>query len=85
VGHRILRRFSALQSDFEKLVFGRMKFFTAGLPEDHEENFYMEREWRLDDGLAFRLGDVARIFLPLDYCRQFHEDIPDYAGEIFSL
>jgi hypothetical protein len=85
VGHRLLGRFSALQADFEELVFARMKFFTAGLPEDHDENFYMEREWRLHDGLAFRLGDIARIFLPRDYCQPFQEEIPDYTGEVFPV
>ena len=45
----------------------------------------MEREWRLHDGLAFRLGDVARIILPRDYCEQFHEDVPDYTGEVFPV
>jgi hypothetical protein len=83
-GHRLRGRLSALQSDFEELVFARMKFFTAGLPEDHDENFYMEREWRLHEGLAFRLGDVACIFLPQDYCQQFHEDVPDYTGPVCS-
>jgi hypothetical protein len=62
-----------------------MKFFTAGLPEDHDENFYMEREWRLHDGLAFYLGDIARIFLPRDYCQQFPEDVPDYTGPVCSV
>jgi hypothetical protein len=82
-GHRVLGRLSALQSEFEVLVFARIKFFTEGLPEDHRENYYMEREWRLHDGLAFRLGEIARIFLPLDYRQQFHEDVPDYTGDVF--
>lgn len=84
VGHQVLGRFSALQTDFDELVFGRMKFFTEGLPENHEENFYMEREWRLHDGLAFRIGDIARIFLPLDFRQRFREDIPEYAGPVHS-
>jgi hypothetical protein len=84
-GHQLLGRFSALQAEFEELVFARMKFFTAGLPEQHDENFYMEREWRLHDGLAFRLEDIARIYLPRDYRQQFHEAIPDYTGTVCSV
>jgi hypothetical protein len=84
-GHRLLGRFSALESEFEELVFARMKFFTAELPEEHRENYYMEREWRLHDGLAFRLGDIARIFLPRNYCQQFHEDVPGYTGKVFPV
>jgi hypothetical protein len=80
VGHRLLGRFSALQDEFEELVFARIKFFTAGLPEEHDDNYYMEREWRLPGGLAFRLGDIARIFLPQDYAQRFRVDVPDYTG-----
>jgi hypothetical protein len=29
---------SALQSNLDELVFARIKFFTSGLPDDHEEN-----------------------------------------------
>ena len=81
-GHQLRARFSALETDLDEIVFGRMQFFKAGLREDHDENFYMEREWRLHEGLAFGLGDVARIFLPRGYCQQFHEDIPDYTGPV---
>jgi hypothetical protein len=84
-GHRLLGRFSALESEFEELVFARIKFFTEGLPEDHPENYYMEREWRLHDGLAFRLGDIARIILPRDYREQFQVDVPDYTGEVLLV
>jgi hypothetical protein len=85
MGHQLLGRFSWLQTELEELVFARMKFFTEGLPEDHDENFYMEREWRLHDGLAFRLEDISRIFLPQDYSEQFHEAIPDYTGPVCSV
>jgi hypothetical protein len=81
-GHQLRGRFSVLHADIEELLFARMKFFTAGLPENHDENFYMEREWRLHNGLTFRLEDVARIFVPQDYCQQFYEDIPDYTGRV---
>jgi hypothetical protein len=87
-GHRLLGRFSALESEFEELVFARIKFFAAGLSEDDSENYYMEREWRLHNGLAFRLGDIAHIFLPReprDYCQQFHEDVPNYTGPVCSV
>lgn len=81
-GHRLLGRFAALESEFEELVFARTKFFKEGLAEDDSENYYMEREWRLPDGLAFRLGNIARLILPRDYCEQFHVDVPEYTGEV---
>jgi hypothetical protein len=77
-GHRVLGRYSALQGELEELVFARTKFFTAGLPEYHNENYYMEREWRLHEGLAFRLEDVVRVILPRNYVDRFRVDVPDY-------
>jgi hypothetical protein len=85
VGHRLLGRFSALQGEFEELVFAWIKFFTAGPPEDHNDNYYMEREWRLHEGLAFGLEHVVRVVLPRDYAPQFRVDLPDYTGEVHSV
>jgi hypothetical protein len=84
-GHRLRGRFSALEAELEEFVFGRLKFFTVGLPDEDPENYYMEREWRLPDGLAFRLADVARVILPRDYCQRFREDVPDYVGGVFAV
>jgi hypothetical protein len=81
-GHRLLGRFSALRSEIEELVFAGIKFFASGLPEEHKDNFYMEREWRLSDGLAFSASDIARIILPRAYARRFHDDILDYSGPV---
>jgi len=81
-GHKILGRFSALETEIESFVFAQIKFFTAGLPEEHRENFYMEREWRIPEGHAFRLEDIARIIVPKDYEVRFRRDVPDYTGEL---
>lgn len=82
-GRELLRRFSMLQGELDEIVFGRIKFYTEGLSEDDPKNYYMEREWRMHKGLPFRLGDIARIFLPPEYRRRFHDDVPDYTGEFF--
>ena len=84
-GHRVLGRYSAFQSELEELVFARTKFFTEGLPENHRDHYYMEREWRLPDGLAFRLGDIARIILPRDYPEKFRTDVPEYTGKVLAV
>jgi hypothetical protein len=81
----VLGRFSALESEIEELVFARTKFFTEGLPDDHDEHYYMEREWRLPEGLAFRLEDISRIILPRDYSEKFRDDVPDYAGRVLAV
>jgi hypothetical protein len=73
---------SALQSDLEFLVFGQLKFFTAGLAEDDLDNFYMEREWRVPEGLAFGMDDIKRIIMPREFVHQFKADVPEYSGQI---
>jgi hypothetical protein len=79
---RILGRLNAFASDLDQTVFARLKFFGGRLPEDHLENFYMEREWRKMDGLAFRLEDVQRVIVPLPFVSRFKQEFPDYVGII---
>ncbi len=84
-GHQILGRFSGIEGELDELVFARIKFFEDGLPEDHVDNYYMEREWRKPDGFSFQLSDVSRIILPKDYEERFRADIPDYSGPILLV
>ncbi len=81
-GHRLMGQVSALQNDLEFLVFGQLKFFAVGLAEDDPDNFYMEREWRVPEGLAFGLDDIARIIMPRDFADQFRVAVPAYSGPI---
>lgn len=66
-------------------LFGYMKFFDPALPEDHPDNFYMEREWRVLGQVSFGLSDIARVFLPPEYVRSFRQALPEYAGAIVEL
>jgi hypothetical protein len=61
-------------------VFGYFKCFDAGRTEDDEENFYMEREWRLRTNLRFAIADVRRVILPRAFTKQFKSDFPDFTG-----
>jgi len=63
-------------------IFGYFKFFDSNTPENDENNYYMEREWRTVGDLEFNLQNVNRILLPRKYARQLREDIPDYSGQI---
>jgi hypothetical protein len=81
-GHRLLGRFSTLHNDLEFLVFGHLKFFAVGLAEDDPDNFYMEREWRVPEGVAFRLKDIARVILPREFVDRFRVNLPEYSGPI---
>lgn len=44
-------------------VFAFTKFFDESLPEEHGDNFYMEREWRVAGFVQFELGDVQRVYV----------------------
>lgn len=59
-----------------------VKVFDDRLPEDHIDNFYMEREWRVLGNVEFTLGDVTRIILPKAYAGQLRASFPDYAGQV---
>lgn len=66
----------------EKYVFSFMKFFDDSLTDDSEENYYMEREWRILGSLKFETSEIYRILLPESYAKQFREDVPEYLGQL---
>lgn len=59
-----------------------VKFFDAGLPDDHEDNFYMEREWRSARSINFSLGDVARVYVATGFEDRIRTDEPALGGRI---
>jgi hypothetical protein len=71
-----LRRF------FEFQVFSFAKFFDETLPEDHPENFYMEREWRVVGRVRFDATHVERIIVPRSFGTRFRADMPSYNGQL---
>lgn len=72
--------------DLEKFldfhVFSFMKCFDSSKTENDPDNFYMEREWRMLGNLHFGLKEVCRVFLPKAYSQRFHQDVPEYHGQI---
>jgi hypothetical protein len=66
---------------FLSSFFGYCKCFDASMLEDGEENFYMEREWRLRRNLTFKIGHVGRIILPQSFVRRFQKAIPGFSLE----
>ena len=63
-------------------VFSHIKFFDHTLSEDHNDNYYFEREWRILGNLYFRLGDIQRVIIPESFAKKFRKDYPDYYGQI---
>jgi hypothetical protein len=79
---RIANQWLSLQHMLDFHVFSMMKFFDPALDNTDENNFYMEREWRLYGNLNFKLADVVSITLPDDYKQRLSADLPDYQGTV---
>lgn len=63
-------------------ILSYLQFFDHNLPDDHEKNYYFEREWRIVGKLKFKISDVKRIFMPGRYSEQFRKDFPHYYGQL---
>ena len=64
-------------------ILSNVKFFDHRLHEAHDDNFYMEREWRASKSVEFDLDDVQRIIVPSKYGRPLRDAFPEYDGELF--
>jgi hypothetical protein len=64
-------------------IISNFKFFDHRLHDIEEENFYMEREWRVSQDVKFDLTDVQRIIIPVKYSDELRRDFPKFDGEIF--
>lgn len=62
-------------------LFPYMKFFDL-LPDEHPDNFYMEREWRVFGALSFVVSDIERILIPRAFSARLRTDLPEYFGQI---
>lgn len=65
---------------FELLCY--VKFFDSSKPDDDEDNYYMEREWRTPYYINFGIRDIQRIILPSIFSDRFRKDVPEYVGQI---
>lgn len=64
--------------------FAYVKLFDASLPDDHPDNYYMEREWRSLKNITFSINDIKTIYLPSErYKERFMEEFPEYHGSFF--
>lgn len=56
--------------------------FDSTKDDTDEENYYMEREWRILGKVRFSLGDVCRVVLPRRYAESLRRDVAGYIGQI---
>lgn len=66
-------------------ILAFMKFFDPTLPDDHPDNYYMEREWRCVRGIKFELADIANVFVAAGYQKQFTDRFATLASKVREL
>jgi hypothetical protein len=71
-----------LEQKLAWLFFAQCKFFDSTNDEVDEENFYMEREWRVLGTVPFTLENVSRVILPSSFGKRFRADVPEYWGQV---
>jgi hypothetical protein len=71
-----------VKAEFAMRVFSFFKCFDASKDDTHDENFYMEREWRVLGNVQFTLKDVCRVVLPSAFAERLRHDVPDYFGQV---
>lgn len=79
---RILKQHSRFKHFLQNHIFSFLKFYNSHLDDNHRDNFYMEREWRVFGNVEFKLDDVYRVVLPKVYIERFRKDVPNYNGQI---
>lgn len=74
--------FSLMQGMSNQMAY--VKLFDATLPDDHPDNYYMEREWRSLGNIKFTIDDIKTLYLPnKEYIPKFLKEFPEFNGAIF--
>lgn len=81
----ILSRDKLMWTFFLQHVFGFVKCFDDTLELDHEDNYYMEREWRRFGNLNFTPDDVAIVYVPPNMVERARAELPEYSAKVRPL
>ncbi len=74
--------FSIIQGVATQMAY--VKLYDSTLPDNHPDNYYMEREWRSLKNIVFSLNDIKTVYIPsVEYKERFIEEFPDYNGDFF--
>ena len=68
----------AMDNAFTKDFLAFIKPFNAHLPVNHEENYYMEREWRKLANLKFEPENVCQVSVVKGYKSRLIAELPAY-------
>ncbi|WP_085991149.1 abortive infection system antitoxin AbiGi family protein [Oceanobacillus senegalensis] len=77
-----LQMLQHLDTFLVKHIFAYLKPFDASKTDADEENYYLEREWRIVGDVPFVMNDITRILIPERYGKKLREVLPDYHGQI---
>ena len=66
-------------------VFSYVKFYDHTYADDHDDNYYLEREWRVVGNVKFSLTDVETIFIPKLFAQRFRADCPLYNSQLLFI
>lgn len=81
----MFKRVTDLQRFFDFHIFSYFKFFDHMLDDDHEDNYYLEREWRVVGNVQFSLSDIKTIFMPTGFSEKFRKIYPQYSGQVIFV
>ena len=62
--------------DLIRHVFAFTKFFDESLSEEHVDNFYMEREWRVSGFVEFELADIKKVYVAPGFRERIELEFP---------
>jgi hypothetical protein len=80
-----LRTMLFYQTAVEANIFGHLKFFDPALPTDHLDNYYMEREWRVNGRISFKIGDIAHVLVPPAFVDRMISEFSELGSSITPL
>ncbi|WP_156289576.1 abortive infection system antitoxin AbiGi family protein [Oceanobacillus salinisoli] len=78
----LLPLLNELDSFLIEHIFAYLKPFDASKTDADEDNYYLEREWRIVGDVPFSLNDITRILIPERYGKKLREMLPNYYGQI---
>lgn len=79
------RRLMKLESFINFHIFSYIKFFDHSCEDDQDDNYYLEREWRVIGNVKFDLNDIETVFMPKRYSQRFRADCPSYESQIIFI
>jgi hypothetical protein len=72
----------SIDSILTKEFLSYLKPFDAELPDEHPDNFYLEREWRKFGNLPFQVTEIQNVLVAKEYAQKLESERPVYSDKI---